>query len=102
MRSGVFCVGRNYSGFINRFSRPVRSAIIEQKPVHANISQRGGRYGTDAGGGVYHPTEQTYLEQRDMKALLAAMVPVTLDRQRGRGEVCRGKQEAPPAGARPG
>ena len=38
--------------------------------------------------------EQTYLEQRDMKALLAAMAPGVTWIGSGRGEVCRGKQEA--------
>ena len=38
--------------------------------------------------------EQTYLEQRDMKALLAAMAPGVTWIGSGRGEVCCGKQEA--------
>ena len=38
--------------------------------------------------------DRTYLEQRDMKALLAAMAPGVTWIGSGRGEVCRGKQEA--------
>ena len=38
--------------------------------------------------------EQLYLEQRDMKALLAAMAPGVTWIGSGRGEVCCGKQEA--------
>ena len=38
--------------------------------------------------------EQLYLEQRDMKALLAAMAPEVTWIGSGRGEVCCGKQEA--------
>ena len=38
--------------------------------------------------------EQLYLEQRDMKALLAAMAPGVTWIGSGRGEACRGKQEA--------